>query len=140
MSFRSFVFARSSSVWLLGVVLSGCAASVASPVVLRPADFGRTPVPAGHPVVIAFKAGDRIPVIFDVSGEIVEVTPRPSELWLSAKRDFFLRVEGTKLQTSLDGVHYGHPREPGSFRLGISSKPSGGFEVQVSIRTPVHAE
>jgi hypothetical protein len=140
MSFRSSVFARLFLAWVLGAGLSGCAGSPASPVVLRPADFGRTPVPAGHPVVIAFKAGDRIPVIFDVTGEIIEITPRPSELWLTAKRDFFLRVEGAKLQTSLDGVHYGHPREPGSFRFGISSKPSGGFEVQVSIRTPVHAQ
>jgi hypothetical protein len=107
--------------------------------VLRPADFGRTPVPAGHPVVIAFKAGDRIPIVCDVSGEIVEITPKPSELWLTAKRDFFLRMQGGKVQTSLDGVHYGHPREPGSFRLGFRSKPSGGFEVEVSIHSPVHA-
>src|SRR3954469_5538762 len=129
MSFRSLMFARLVVAGGFGAGLSGCAASAASPVVLRPAEFGRTPVPAGHPVVIAFKAGDRIPIICDVTGEIVEITPRPSELWLTAKRDFFLRVQGAKLQTSLDGVHYGHRREPGSFRFGISSKPSGGFEV-----------
>src|SRR3954463_13721598 len=117
MLLRSSVFARSSAAWLLSVGLSGCGSSAASPVVLRPAEFGRTPIPAGHPVVIAFKAGDRIPVIFDVTGEIVEITPRPSELWLTAKRDFFLRVHGAKIETSLDGVHFGRPREPGSFRF-----------------------
>jgi hypothetical protein len=140
MSLRSSVFARCSAAWVLTASLSGCASSPASPVVLRPADFGRTQVPAGHPIVIAFKAGDRIPVVFDVTGEIIEITPRPSELWLTAKRDFFLRVGGSKLETSLDGVHYGHPREPGSFRFGYASKPGGGFEVQVAIRTPVHAQ
>ena len=125
---------------LVAGLAAGCASSGASPVELRATEFGRSPVPAGHPIVLAFKAGDRIPVVFDVTGEIVEITPRPSELWLTAKRDFFLRIDGSSLKTSLDGVHFGHPRAPGSFRIGLGPEPGGGTKLEVSVKTPVHAD
>jgi hypothetical protein len=124
----------------LALNTSGCAASTPEPVVVRASDFGRTSAPAGHPIVLAFKAGDRIPVVFDVTGEIVEVTPRPTTLWLTAKRDFFLRIDGSSLKTSLDGVHFGHPRAPGSFRIGLGPEPGGGTKLEVSVKTPVHAD
>jgi hypothetical protein len=124
----------------LALALAGCASSGASPVIVRASDFGRAAVPAGHPLVLAFKAGDRIPVDFDLSGEIIELTPRPSRLWLTAKRDFFLRIDGTKFKTSFDGVHFDRPRQPGSFRIGLGPEPGGGPRVEVVVKTPVHAE
>jgi hypothetical protein len=119
--------------------LAGCGAG-APAVQIRASDFGRAQVPAGHALVLAFKAGDRIPVVFDLTGEIIEVTPRPTKLWLTAKRDFFLRIDGSSLKTSLDGVHFGHPREHGTFRIGLEPQAGGGAQVAVSIRTPVHAQ
>lgn len=136
--FPTSIVRRFAVVSLFALSLAGCGAS-APPVQIRASDFGRAQVPPGHPIVLAFKAGDRIPVVFDLSGEIVEVTPRPTELWLTAKRDFFLRIDGKGLKTSLDGVHFGHPREPGSFRIGLGPRAGGGAEVDVSVHTPVHA-
>jgi len=123
----------------LGVLSVGCAAS-APPVMVRAADFGKVPIPPGRPIVLAFTAGERIPVILDVSGEVVEIEPRPSRVWLVAKRDFFVRIAGSEVKTSLDGVHFDRrPKKPGTFRLGLGSDPSLGARVEVAITTPVHA-
>ena len=122
----------------LALASAGCGASV-PPVQIRASDFGRAQVPPARPLVLAFKAGDRIPVFFDLTGEIVEITPRPSQLWLTAKRDFFLRIDGSSLKTSLDGVHFERPSHPGSFRIGLEPQAGGGAQVSVSIHTPVHA-
>jgi hypothetical protein len=117
----------------------GCASSQPA-VVIRSADLGKAPLLAGRPFVIAFKAGERIPVILDVSGEIIEVDPRPSRVWLVAKRDFFLRIDGARITTSLDGVHFDRrPAKPGSFRFGFGADAANGPHVEVAIVTPVHA-
>jgi len=121
------------------VLTLGCASSQ-PPVLIRSADLGKAPLLAGRPFVIAFKAGERLPVLLDVSGEIVELSPRPSRVWLVAKRDFFLRIDGTHITTSLDGVHFDrHPEKPGSFRFGLGADATNGPHVEVAIVTPVHA-
>lgn len=121
------------------VLALGCA-STQPPIVIRAADLGKAPLFAGRPFVVAFKAGERLPVLLDVSGEIVELDPRPSRIWLVAKRDFFVLIDGARVRTSLDGVHFDRrPEKPGSFRFGIGSDPTNGPHVEVAIVTPVHA-
>ncbi len=135
---------RGGRSWIAALVfvtvasLAGCASSP-PPFSIRGADFGKVPIPPGRPLVLAFKAGERIPVVLDVSGEVVDIEPRPTRVWLRANRDFFVRIDGAHVTTSLDGVHFEHPRKPGSFRLGLASDPAGGAHVEVAIRTPVHA-
>jgi hypothetical protein len=117
----------------------GCAARQ-PPVMIRAAELGKAPLLAGRPFVIAFKAGERLPVILDVSGEIVELDPRPSRVWLVAKRDFFVRIEGAHVTTSLDGVHFDRrPAKPGSFRFGLGRDATNGPHLEIAIVTPVHA-
>jgi hypothetical protein len=118
----------------------GCASSQ-PPVVIRAAEIGKVPSLVGkRPLVIAFKAGERLPVLLDVSGDIIEVEPRPSRIWLVAKRDFFLRIDGARLTTSLDGVHFDrHPAKPGSFRFGFGADATNGPHIEAAIVTPEHA-
>jgi hypothetical protein len=99
------------------------------------------PLREGQPLIIDFKAGERIPVSIQADGEVVETTPSPSTIWLTAKRDFSVRIQGAEIKTSLDGVHFDRkPAVPGHFQLAIQASREGGTQVVVRVTTPVHAK
>jgi hypothetical protein len=120
----------------------GCAQSALTP--LRVRAFDHTPWPPlakDQPLIVDFKAGDRIPVTLRVDGEILATTPDPSTIWLTAKRDFSVRVRGSELRTSLDGAHFDDkPKTPGQFRLGLQTTREAGIQVVLRLTTPVHAK
>jgi hypothetical protein len=121
---------------------TGCAQPALSPVRLRAGDWRPSAaLAAGQAVVLDFKAGDRIPVSIQVDGEIIETTPSPSAIWLTAKRDFSVRIRGSEIKTSLDGIHFDDkPAAPGSFQLGLGPTPEGGPKLSLHVTTPVHAK
>ena len=135
-SLRLFLFAA------LAGLAGGCAHSSIAP--LRVAANAPAPWPplrAGQPLIIDFKAGDRIPVSIQVDGEIIETTPSPSTIWLTAKRDFSVRINGTEIKTSLDGLHFDEkPAAPGQFQFGLEATREGGAKVVARVTTPVHAK
>jgi len=95
----------------------------------------------GQPLIVDFKAGDRIPMSIQIDGEVIETTPSPSIVWLTAKRDFSVRINGKEIKTSLDGQHFDQkPAVPGHFQFGLSSTREEGTKVVVHITTPVHAK
>ena len=99
------------------------------------------PLREGQPLIIDFKAGEKIPVSIQADGEVVETTPSPSTIWLTAKRDFSVRIRGAEIKTSLDGVHFDEkPAVPGHFQLGLEATREAGAKVVVRITTPVHAK
>jgi hypothetical protein len=121
---------------------TGCARSTINAVRLRAGDWRPSAAAAaGSPVVLDFKAGDRIPVSIQVDGEIIETTPSPSAIWLTAKRDFSVRIQGSDIKTSLDGIHFDDkPAVPGRFQLGLGPAPEGGPKLSLQVTTPVHAK
>jgi hypothetical protein len=123
-------------------VCAGCASSSVAPLRVRAADWRPSrPLLARQPLVIDFKAGDRIPVTIQLDGEIVETTPSPSVIWLTAKRDFSVRIQGSEIKTSLDGKHFDDkPAQPGRFQIGLGPTPEGGPKLSVHVTTPVHAK
>lgn len=126
---------------IVACTLSACAHSVA-PLRVRAADsVNWPPLAQGQPLIIDFKAGDRIPVTIGIDGEIIQTTPNPSRIWLTAKRDFSVRVQGSEIKTSLDGSHFDDkPAVPGRFQLGLQAQRGAGTEVIVNVVTPVHAK
>jgi len=122
--------------------LASCATSSVTP--LRVRASGPTPWPPlreGQPLIIDFKAGERIPVSIQVDGDVVETTPNPSQVWLTAKRDFAVRIRGAEIKTSLDGQHFDEkPAVPGHFQFGVQATRETGAQVVVHITTPVHAK
>jgi len=103
-----------------------------------PRKSAAAPAP-GQPIIVDYKAGDRIPVVIQVDGEIVETTPSPSTIWLTAKRNFSVRISGSDVKTSLDGVHFDEkPAEPGRFQFGYEVTREGGGKVVARITTPQH--
>lgn len=123
-------------------VLTGCAHSSLSPLRVRASEPSSWPqLQPGQPLIIDFRAGERIPVSIGVDGEIVETTPNPSTVWLTAKRDFSVRIRGSEVKTSVDGVHFDDkPAVPGQFQLGIEAKRGVGARGVVHITTPVHGK
>jgi hypothetical protein len=122
--------------------VTGCASSPLPPLRVRAGDWRPSERAApGQPLVLDFKAGDRIPVTIQLDGEVVETTPSPSTIWLTAKRDFSVRIRGSEIKTSLDGVHFDDkPAEPGKFQLGVGPAPEGGAKVSLHVTTPAHAK
>lgn len=140
---------RSCYATLVALSLVGCASNAAQPALLpfrlRAGDWAKgAPPPAarpvpGQPIVVDFKTGDRIPVVIQVDGEIVETTPSPSTVWLIAKRDFSVRILGSDVKTSLDGVHFDEkPAQPGHFQFGYELTPEAGGKVVARVTTPTH--
>jgi len=122
--------------------VTGCAHTEVAPLRLRAGDFRPTTrlVP-GQALILGFKAGERIPATIVADGEVVETTPSPSVVWLTVKRDFWLRIQGSEIKTSLDGVHFDQkPAAPGRFQVAITATRDSGPKVSVSITTPVHAK
>jgi hypothetical protein len=133
--------------WILGLTALfclplSCAHSAISPLrVSASAPAPWPPLREGQPLIIDYKAGDRIPVSVQVQGEIIETTPSPSTIWLTAKRDFSVRIRGAEIKTSLDGVHFDDkPAVPGHFQFGLEATRESGAKVVVRITTPVHAK
>ena len=135
---RPFVLALA----LVPLPLAGCAAEV-EPLRVRAADLGRAgPLhPAeGQAVVIEFQEGDLVPIDLSFTGDLIELSPPSPDLAFRARRRFFLKMGKKDLAVSLDGVHFGdRPREPGSFRLGLSATAQG-TRVHVDVKTPRHVE
>lgn len=136
---RSFWKLPSAMILVLATA-SACAHTEVAPLRLRAGDFRpSTRTAPGQAIILDFKAGDRVPVTIQVGGEVVETTPSPSVVWLTAKRDFSLRIRGGELKTSLDGVHFDEkPAAPGRFQVALQATPEGGPKLAVSITTPVH--
>ena len=136
------VYFRFSVVVLLALVAAaGCAPSAISPLRVQasePSAFARWR--PGQPLVIDYKAGERIPVSIQVDGEIMTTTPNPSYVWLTVKRDFSVRIRGAEIKTSLDGIHFDDkPAVPGHFQFGVQATPGTGIQVALHVTTPVHA-
>jgi len=132
------------SLFLAALVAStaSCASTAINPLRVRasaPAPW--PPLREGQPLIIDFKAGERIPVSIQADGDVVETTPSPSTIWLTAKRDFSVRIRGAEIKTSLDGQHFDEkPAVPGHFQLGLEATREQGAKVVVRITTPVHAK
>lgn len=119
---------------------AACAPAI-EPIRVRASELGKLRAQAtpGAPIVIEFAEGDVIPIDFTFSGDLIELTPPSPNLAFRAKRRFFVRVAADGLKVSTDGVHFGErPKEPGSFRLGLSVKPEGA-RVEVGVKMPKHA-
>jgi hypothetical protein len=135
-------FARLMVLSALTALLSvtGCAHASVTPLRVRASDSRHWGSAAlGHPLIVDFKAGERIPVSIQIDGEILATTPSPSVIWLTVQRDFSVRIQGTDIKTSLDGVHFDDkPDVPGHFQFGLQATRDADLQVVVHLTTPVH--
>jgi hypothetical protein len=108
---------------------------------VRFADVGRGAMKGydgSRPLVIEFQPGDRLPVNLQVSGEGFELDPQGPPLALLAKEHCFLRVGSDGFRVSRDGEHFDKPRTPGTFRVGLWSRPGEQARLDVIIVGPRH--
>lgn len=124
---------------LLALLLAvGCASPMPA-VHIKASDRGKAAqLQPGQPLVVEFEPGDAIPLRVAVNGSLVDLEPANPPLVLRAKRRFFLRIEGSSIKVSLDGVNFEPPRsKSGSFALGFGVD-DGGPSASVGISTPVY--
>lgn len=89
------------------------------------------------PLVVEFQEGDRVPVVFDFSGEDFRLEPQRPPLELIAKRHIFVRFAMDGVRTSLDGVEFDRkPRVPGSFRFGLRAVKGEPTRFEIAIVAP----
>lgn len=129
---------NSLAVVIAALALGACAPAV-EPLRVRAAELGTLPESArtpGRPLIIEFAAGDVIPIELSFEGDLLELTPKSPGLAFRAKQRFFVRMDGSGLAVSTDGVHFGErPKAPGSFRLGLSATREG-TKVEVGVKMP----
>jgi hypothetical protein len=122
------------------VLLAGCAA--APPVQhVRFADAasGRGRIDWNRPIQLEFQAGDRLPIRFQFSDELFELSPAAPPLAFVAKRHGFVRIERGRITSSLTGTDFDvKPRTPGAFRFGLAMTRDGTW-VDAAVTTPRRA-
>jgi hypothetical protein len=88
-----------------------------------------------QPIVIEFREGDVLPLDIVVAGDVI-ASPEGTSVPLTAKRNFFVRVDTKGLKFSLDGKDFDtKPRVPGAFALGLGVTKAG-TRASLRITTP----
>lgn len=128
---------------LLVLSLSATCAACAGgppPRVVSAKDLGRFgPLAPGQALVIAFAAGDTIPLDVAIDGPLVKSSREVLPAAIEVRRPFFLRLDKGGMQTSLDGVHFGDNVAPGAFSMGVGATKEG-VRAHLRIRTPTPRE
>ncbi len=130
---RSFVML---SALALSAALAGCAASPPARHV-KLADLGSLgAISPDQPLVVEIEAGDVIPLVFSLTGPLIESPKDAPPIPLRATRRFFLRIDKSGLKSSLDGEDFDKkPVVPGQFQFGLGITKEGA-KANLSIRTP----
>ena len=111
--------------------LSACGGSMPDVRPVTLAELGKGGAPT-LPLVIQLKAGDRIPLQVQVSGDLVESTPAEAGPMLTVKRTFFVVLtEGSPPRISLDGQTLA--RAPGTLSIGLGVTKDKGPLATVSL-------
>lgn len=126
---------------ILGSMLGGCGAAPAAQH-LRFADVGKGGggIDWSRPIVLEFQPGDQLPIRLEFSDQLFELSPAPPPLAFVAKRHGFVRIEGTRITSSLTGADFdAKPSAPGSFRFGLAITRQASW-VELVVKTPRHPE
>lgn len=128
---------------LLIVSLStiGCA-SGPPPRVVRVTDMqGMAELAKGQPLIVEFHEGDTLPLDFSLQGPLLESAIDAPPIVLTAKRRFFLRIDGDGLRSSLDGEDFSkNAAAPGTFQIGIGASRERGTRATITIKGPTANE
>lgn len=131
------------SLSLLFVALStvGCA-SGPPPRTVRVTEMqGIAELAQGQPLIIEFHEGDTLPLDFSLQGPLLESAKDTQPIMLTAKRRFFLRIDGDGLHSSLDGKDFSkNAAAPGSFQIGIGATRERGTRANITIKGPTPRE
>lgn len=85
-------------------------------------------------LIVEFRQGDELPVTFSAEGDLLETTHMATS-YVGVKRNFWVRVQQTKLQMSLDGTSYKDISDvlSGSFQAGAGSDQNGGVASAINL-------
>jgi hypothetical protein len=126
---------------VLALSILGCA-SGPPPRVFRVTDMkGMSELANGQPMIIEFHEGDTLPLDFSLQGPLLESAKDAPPIILTAKRRFFLRIDGDGFHSSLDGKDFSkNPNAPGTFQIGIGATRERGTRANITIKGPTPNE
>ena len=115
----------------------GCASSP-PPRVVRVTDMqGVSELAKGQPLIIELREGDTLPLDFSLEGPLLESAKDAPPIILTAKRRFFLRIDGDGIHSSLDGKDFSkNAAAPGTFQIGIGATRERGTRANITIKGP----
>lgn len=92
-------------------------------------------------MTIEFRRGDQLPVSLLAQGDLIE-TPRNEVIYVSVKRDFWMRLTSNVPQISLDGTHFRKIPEvlTGALSAGAGTDPNGGIANALNIVLSAHVK
>ncbi|MGE3683773.1 MAG: hypothetical protein AB7G93_18795 [Bdellovibrionales bacterium] len=82
---------------------------------------------AAGDTVIEFRRGDELPVTLSAAGDLIETT-RSATSYVGVKRDFWLKIQPSEIQISLDGTTFRDLGDVlyGGIEAGAGSEQNGG--------------
>jgi hypothetical protein len=85
-------------------------------------------------IIIEFRQGDELPVNLTAEGDLMETTQTATS-YIGIKRNFWLKVQNTKIQISLDGTNFKEMNEvlSGSIEAGAGSDQNGGIANAINV-------
>jgi hypothetical protein len=96
--------------------------------------WARITAGSSEELVVEFRQGDELPISFSTEGDLLE-TSRVGASYVNVKRNFWLKIEGSDVQMSLDGSVYRPIKDmiSGSIVAGAGSGDNGGVANSISI-------
>lgn len=85
-------------------------------------------------ITIEFRQGDELPVHITAEGDLIETTQTATS-YVGIKRKFWLKVQQTKIQISLDGTTFKDMSDvlSGRIEAGAGSDQNGGFANAINV-------
>ncbi len=85
-------------------------------------------------ITVEFRQGDELPVSVTADGDLMQTT-KPGVSYVSIKKNFWLRLQASDVQLSLDGTNYRNIKDALSGRLeaGAGAIQNGGTARAIDI-------
>jgi hypothetical protein len=85
-------------------------------------------------IIIEFRQGDELPVNLTAEGDLMETTQSATS-YIGIKRNFWLKVQASKIQISLDGTTFKEMSDvlSGRIEAGAGSDQNGGIANAINV-------
>jgi len=85
-------------------------------------------------VIVEFRQGDELPVTLNAQGDLIETTQTATS-YIGVKKNFWLRMQRSQVQISLDGTNFKDLRQvlTGTLEAGAGADQSGGVANAINV-------
>lgn len=128
-----------TTVKIMIVALGLCLTSIAEAKTVRATEmnsslWSKLTAGTADELIVEFRQGDQLPVNLSAKGDFLETT-QPGVAYVSVKRNFWLKLQNSDVQMSVDGSTFKPLKEVvgGILTAGTDADQSGGIANAISI-------